>query len=304
MTEKVARVFISFTSQDLGDFATMLRDELEQIFDVEFMKDFGPEQMGAQVNSINHLRKSDFAIFLVSPYYGSLIAAECKINDCRANCLKRQGDDISYTHCEYEFARHAGKHRIIFYLEQAWVALERMVSSNQFTFPVEGDLIPFEQVRDFDPYFKNLTNSQLKTILLNVKRALAWKHEIDEVWCPIDNRSPEAIRESVKIIRRHLIQEIVKFHRRGMQFNEFFDRALLIEQVIENMNNHAIFINGVGGIGKSALAQLIAIFAWLEDRKIIIIDSGNELGNRGYGIFQTVVESIKDNDIVYYRAAN
>lgn len=72
------RVFLSSTFRDLKGERRQLLDNLNQALSDVGMENFIPDGRTSHEISIEELRKSDTAIFLISPYYGSLIK-ECKI---------------------------------------------------------------------------------------------------------------------------------------------------------------------------------------------------------------------------------
>jgi len=83
------RVFVSSTFRDLEKERTLLREKLKLVLIDIGMEDFIPDGKTSQEIGIDELGKSDIAIFLISPYYGSFIK-ECKVKDCKADCAMKK----------------------------------------------------------------------------------------------------------------------------------------------------------------------------------------------------------------------
>ncbi|GAG40386.1 unnamed protein product, partial [marine sediment metagenome] len=84
------KVFISSTSRDLGIFRDKIFNQLDKTLEGIGMEHFIPKGITSQTSSIENLRKSDVVIFLISPYYGSLLE-NCAIDDCWAECSMKSG---------------------------------------------------------------------------------------------------------------------------------------------------------------------------------------------------------------------
>jgi hypothetical protein len=78
-----------------------------------------PDGKTSQEIGIDELGKSDIAIFLISPYYGTFIK-ECKIKDCKADCAMKKREKISYTHCEYKVALVEKKLHQVYLIDKGW----------------------------------------------------------------------------------------------------------------------------------------------------------------------------------------
>lgn len=115
------RVFVSSTFRDLKGEREVLLDRLETALMGIGMENFIPDGKTSQEKGISELRKSDLVIFLVSPYYGSLIK-KCKIKDCIADCPMKMRDEngISYTHCEYKVALAENKPHQAYLVDKDW----------------------------------------------------------------------------------------------------------------------------------------------------------------------------------------
>lgn len=83
------RVFVGSTFRDLEKERTLLREKLNLALVDIGMEDFIPDGKTSQEIGIDELGKSDIAIFLISPYYGSFIK-ECKVKDCKVDCAMKK----------------------------------------------------------------------------------------------------------------------------------------------------------------------------------------------------------------------
>jgi len=93
------KIFLSSTFRDLKDIRSEILKKLDSVFEGVGMEKFRPDGETSHKNCIDDLKESDIVVFLISPYYGSLIEVcelkdNCKVDDCPMK--------ISYTHCEYK----------------------------------------------------------------------------------------------------------------------------------------------------------------------------------------------------------
>jgi len=99
------RIFLSSTYRDLKDPRSKILNKLNSVCEGVGMEKFIPDGETSHKICIDNLKESDIVIFLISPYYGSLIDV-CELKDnCKAECSMKTGKErISYTHCEYKTA--------------------------------------------------------------------------------------------------------------------------------------------------------------------------------------------------------
>ena len=113
-------VFVGSTFRDLEDERGELLENLDEALTGVGMEKFIPDGRTSQEVGIGNLRDSDIAIFLVSPYYGSLIK-KCEIGDCNLDCPMATGNSkISYTHCEYKVAIFGDKPHQVYIVDSGW----------------------------------------------------------------------------------------------------------------------------------------------------------------------------------------
>ena len=130
-------VFVGSTFRDLKDERGQLLENLDEALTGVGMEKFIPDGRASQEVGIGNLRDSDIAIFLISPYYGSLIE-KCKIGDCNPNCpMVKDNSKISYTHCEYKVAIFEDKPHQVYIVDRGWD--DPAVSDNALKFKKEVD---------------------------------------------------------------------------------------------------------------------------------------------------------------------
>ncbi|MFW9784669.1 MAG: tetratricopeptide repeat protein [Candidatus Heimdallarchaeota archaeon] len=105
----MVKIFLSSTYRDLAEHRLNILNKLDTVFDGVGMEKFIPDGSNSQEVCIKNLKKSDIAVFLISPYYGSLIE-ECSLKGiCKAECaIRKEKNKISFTHCEYNVTKSEG----------------------------------------------------------------------------------------------------------------------------------------------------------------------------------------------------
>jgi hypothetical protein len=150
------RVFLSSTFRDLKDERRQLLDNLNQALSDVGMENFIPDGRTSQEISIDELRKSDIAIFLISPYYGSLIK-ECKITNCNADCpMKNKGEGISYSHCEYKIALAENKLHQTYVVNNDWKLIDQLKNKKEVDWKAVFQTHEFKDYtsEEIEHYFK------------------------------------------------------------------------------------------------------------------------------------------------------
>ncbi len=128
------KVFVSSTYGDLKEEREKLLQRLNRSVCAIGMERFIPNgdspQEIALLDENMGLKNCDAAIFLITPWYGSLLK-NCNIADCTSSCpmhrkqtgLKKQ-QKISYTNCEYNYARSKKIPYQPYLIENGWEILE------------------------------------------------------------------------------------------------------------------------------------------------------------------------------------
>ena len=104
------KVFVSSTYSDMKEDRRILLDRLNRSVCAIGMEGFIPNGESSQeialTNEHTGLKNCDAAIFLITPWYGSLLE-KCDIPDCTSPCpmkkelsAHKKRQKISYTHCE------------------------------------------------------------------------------------------------------------------------------------------------------------------------------------------------------------
>lgn len=117
------KIFLSSTFRDLADPRSKILDKLDAVFEGVGMEKFIPDGSSSQEVAIHNLKDSEVVIFLISPYYGSLID-DCSLkNECKAECPMKTGKgQISFTHCEYKTVISEGILHQTYVIEEGWDA--------------------------------------------------------------------------------------------------------------------------------------------------------------------------------------
>lgn len=117
-------IFLSSTYRDLYNPRLKILDRLDAAFEGVGMEKFIPDGSSSQEVCISNLKKSDIVIFIISPYYGSLME-NCSLKDqCQAECPMKKGEGkISFTHCEYKNTIAEKKLHQTYLVLEGWDAL-------------------------------------------------------------------------------------------------------------------------------------------------------------------------------------
>ncbi len=247
------RVFLSSTSKDLENFRELILDALNESIDGVGMENFIPNGNYSQDVSIREIRKSDIVIFLITPFYGTLLN-ECNIEDCKAeNCpLKIKNEPISYTHCEYKVTEAEGiLHQSYFIPEYSKVKTTSTISNE---INIEDKVKQFLEEVGKENYFK------------------------------IQNIEDTGI---VNTITDHLVNNIVEWYSKGqLKLEDFYNRRSSIAYLMNNLDE-SIEVYGVGGIGKTSLIQVILLLQKLRGKQIIALGPRQfYITGSGYKIFK------------------
>ena len=249
------RIFLSSTFRDLKDERRVLLDELTRALDDVSMENFIPDGRDPHHACIEELRKSDIAIFLISPYYGTYMD-ECKIDNCTADCPMKNGSGkISYTHCEYKICLADGKPHLTYLVDKDWDLISELSGK---------DTIDWEKIREkYDN--KDFPSEKIKHYFKVADSALQFKEEVEK-----ELRIPIA---DVKGITSDLAESIVKWYQnRKIDLKDFSGRREKLKELTDKMDE-CVEVYGVGGIGKTSLIQVALLIQKLKCRKIVTIGS-------------------------------
>ena len=230
------RVFLSSTFRDLKGERRLLLDGLNQALSDVGMENFVPDGRTSHEISIDELRKSDIAIFLISPYYGSLID-ECKIKDCKADCpVKNKSGSISYTHCEYKIALSENKPHQAYIVDVDWDIIKELKDKKQDN---------WFKILD-EPKFRDRYSSEEFNHLFKItKNILDFRKEAELEHCPRISK--------IDRITSDLANNIVNYYYdKKLDLMDFCGRRAALKELIEKMGE-SVEIYGVGGIDLDAL---------------------------------------------------
>lgn len=247
------RVFVSSTFRDLKGEREVLLDRLETALMGIGMENFIPDGKTSQEKGISELRKSDLVIFLVSPYYGSLIK-KCKIKDCIADCPMKMRDEngISYTHCEYKVALAENKPHQAYLVDKDWDVIGELK---------DWRTLDWREVRG-KRVFDGLTNAEIEHYFRVAKKVWEFKEEARLEFCP-------PIKD-IKAVTDHLAKNIVKWYsEESINLEEFCGRRKDLKDLFEKMGE-SVEVYGVGGIGKTTLIHVALLVEKLRGKRLLL----------------------------------
>lgn len=280
--EGLLKVFLSSTFRDLQDERQELIQKLNQAINPIGMEFFIPDGKTSQeialLDENSGLKNSDIVIFLLSPYYGSDIT-ECKISDCKADCpLKEKGSKkkISYTHCEYKFAKAENKPILVYLFdEDSWEILQPLFQMEKIDWDSDN------------PVFKIKTVDEVKKLYSVKEKVIEFRNEVSSSFCPRINK------DSIPQIPEHLAENIIKWYYEGrISFQDFYGRKNELKTLCERMDG-STEVFGVGGIGKTTLIHIALLIQLLKGRKVIAIcKKQSYLSGSGYNLFKEKCKNI------------
>jgi tetratricopeptide (TPR) repeat protein len=244
------RIFLSSTSRDLKDERKGLLNDITSALEDVSMENFIPDGREPHKACIEELRKSDIAIFLISPFYGSRIE-KCGIADCKADCPMKNGSGkISYTQCEYKICLADGKPHLTYLVDKDWDLVSELKGR---------DAVDWKEIRrkyNYDDYSDETIEHYFEVADL----ALQFRDEIEkELRIPIAN---------VKGIISDLAESIVKWYQnRKIDLEDFSGRRNELKDLTDKMEECVELY----GIGKTSLIQVALLIQKLNGRRIVTI---------------------------------
>jgi tetratricopeptide (TPR) repeat protein len=277
-SEGLIKVFVSSTFRDLEDERTQILKKLNQAVLPIGMEYFIPEGITSQEIALFHEKdgiiNADHVIFLISPRYGSLIE-ECKLKDrCKANCPMKTGTSkpISYTHCEYKFAKAENKNcQIYLYDKNGWELVKILQNMKKLDLPT---------IRA-NPIYYDYSTETLEQFFSVRDNSILFKNEIQGEFAPILD-SPQLSK-----ITQNLAKVIERWYSEGkIDFKNFYGRRKTLSNLIEKLDS-SVEVYGVGGIGKTALIQIALLLQKLKGKQILSIGKKQTyLSGSGYWYFK------------------
>ena len=265
------RVFISSTFRDLEEERAKLLSKLNTALAGVGMEEFTPDGRTSQEIAIEEIKKSDIVIFIISPYYGTLIE-ECKIKDCK--CLKLGSCDskVSYTHCEYRLALSEGKPHQAYLVDKDWEVIEILKDWKE---------IDWREVKS-NSIFKEVDPDKIEHYFKVAKNVWKFKEEAEREFCP---RIKDI--EDIQTITDHLAKKIIDWYSEGkINITDFCGRRKELKDLCEKIDQ-GVEVYGVGGIGKTTLIHIALLIQRLRGKKIVTICTiQSYLTGSGYKLFK------------------
>src|SRR3990167_6162246 len=265
------KVFISSTFRDLAEERAKLLSKLNTALAGVGMEEFTPDGRTSQEIAQEELKRSDIVIFLISPYYGSLIDA-CKLKDCI--CLNNGTctGQISYTHCEYKIALSEGKPHQAYLVDKDWDVIKELKDQNE---------INWREVKSKDIY-KELSTDTIEHYFKVAKKVWEFKEEAGIEFCPKISGF-----DDIQTITDQLTKNIITWYSEGeINITDFCGRRKELKDLCEKIDQ-GVEVYGVGGIGKTTLIHIALLIQRLRGKKIVTICTMQSyLTGSGYRLFK------------------
>lgn len=267
------RIFVSSTFSDLKGEREILLNKLEQALIGVGMEHFIPDGKTSQEIGIQELRNCDSVIFLITPYYGSLLK-ECRIDNCPVeDCPMKKGKGkISYTHCEYNVALAENKPHQAYLIDKGWDMIEVLKDWKK---------IDWRKVRG-NELFKGISNDEIEHYFEVAKPAWQFKEEVECEFCP---RISDV--QDIKKITEHLASNIVNWYsEERIDLKDFCGRRKELKDLLEKMDE-SVEVYGVGGIGKTTLIHVALLIQKLMGERIVAMGTKQSYATgSGYRYFR------------------
>ncbi|MHA2001214.1 MAG: tetratricopeptide repeat protein [Promethearchaeota archaeon] len=189
------KIFLSSTYRDLAEYRSEILDKLNTAFNGVGMEQFVPDGSNSQEVCISYLKKADVVIFLISPYYGSLMDTCSLKEECKAECtMKTKTGKISYTHCEYKTTIAEGILHQTYLVGTGWDDPKVKKEALQFRDEIGKEYLGFVDMED-PQLIRHMCNNLATKLVewhtsdkLNFNKFIDREEELNEIIDNIDGK--------------------------------------------------------------------------------------------------------------------
>ncbi len=277
-------IFVSSTYRDLSEKREALITRLNSSLNSIGMEFFIPDGATSQIAAISNLKKANIVIFLLSSYYGTLMN-ECEIIDCihKNECEIKEGDKISYTHCEYNNIINSEIPSLTYRIEENWNSL--------------WEIREWEEIDT-----KLLEEGRFQGIKENIKHYFKIRKEATDFDMKIGSKlwrriSYESNEKELESIFDDLYKKILEWYKESkISFDNFHGRSDELIELSKIVNlGQKVEIFGVGGVGKTTLVQVFLLLQKLKGIRVLSIGTRQSYySGSGYSNF---IQRFTENQI-------
>jgi len=228
------------------------------------MEEFIPDGSDSQEVCIGNLKKvkgNGVVIFLISPYYGSLMESCSLKDDCKADCPMKGEGHISYTHCEYKTTLAEGILHQTYLVAEGWDAPDVKKEALQFKEEIGKEYLGFVDIEDPNLLRLICSNLAIKIIEWHTQNKLEFPKFVDreeklneiienidekvEVW-GVGGIGKTALIEVALLIQKLKGKSIItigtpKTYASGSGFKDFRDKSEEAQYIADSPDQITIY---------------------------------------------------------------
>lgn len=250
------RIFLSSTYSDISDVRRKILVRLSQSVYYSAMEDFVSTKTPHDL-ILNHpnlsIPKADYCIYLLTVSYGTKFYICPVENNCICPCQyhnrEKIEDYISYTHCELRLGKYHNIPRLTYFFGDGWAVYDEII---------KGSIKDIAEGRD------------------EIHNNIEYLCNIQE---EVKDESPGRLTEDeLSRLFKHLVSDILyrysKYESNTIKFENFVGRHTELKELYDLFHSESrLLLWGVGGIGKTTVAEILILFTILETGKNVVIFS-------------------------------